>query len=267
MGTERMRHHKKAVLSVLVLLSAAAIAGAANLASPISLVPPARLAFGAVYHVGGYPLTDNAVPSIMNRVMATCSFDPFDYADIGVDIGATALDVASFTGSADTIGVFHGDWRFSIGGHLKLASPMFFDNSLGAVCIGQATTFSSRNKNGAEYGGYDGTGAAGITIRVPQFGMVTVGAKLYLIQGENKGYTGATAKYSNIRNMSGWLAVDFIPPVKEETKGKPFFSFEMSATPDAGFSESVPIKDIAFSVSIGWISPRLWGEDLTERAQ
>lgn len=231
----------------------------ATAANPTFAPGEARCAIGASYHLGGYSITNDSVPAIFNRAHASFTLAPIRYLDLGVDLGATQIEVASLADTADTIGVFHGKWAFSGGGHLKVSSPFFFNNLLAVVGIGEASYFSSRNANGAIYGGYDASGAAGVQLRIPQFGFLTAGARLYVIQGKNQDYTGETGTYSNIGNLRGWLALDFAPPVKGSVKGTPYFSFETSVGPRVKFGNKVPIKEISFSFSIGWISPRLWG--------
>lgn len=235
-----------------------------NLANPGLGIPPARLALGASYHVGGYPITGREVPMIMNRVHAHATFSLLKYIDIGVEAGTSQIEVASYTDATDTIQTFHGNYGFSGGAHLKLVSPPLVKDLLSAVVVAQATAFSSANTHGARYGGYDGAGAAGLQLRIPRMGSVSAGAKMYLIEGSNKGYQGTEGEYSNVDNLRGWIAVDFLPTFKEDVKGKPYFTFEASVSPDTRLGGSVPLKGAAFSLAVGWISPRLYGEDFED---
>jgi hypothetical protein len=259
-----IKHYSFAIILIGILYASSQ---GSNLANPTFVIPSARMAIGGSYHVGGYLLTNAKVPSIMNRFNASCSFNPYKYFDIGIDAGATQMDVASFTSSTDTIGLFHGDYQFSAGAHLKVSTPFFVQNYLAIVAIGQATFFSSENEHSAKYSGFDGAGAAGVQVRIPQFGFITGGAKMYLIDGENKGYDGAKHNFSNVNNLRGWLTVDCVPELKGDIKGKPYFSFEMSVAPDVRFGDKVPLEEIAFSFSIGWITPRLYGEDQEDSQQ
>jgi hypothetical protein len=252
------------ILFLIIFFLAAASSKGSDLANPAFVIPSARMAIGGSYHMGGYLLTNEKVPSIMNRFNASCTFDPFKYFDIGIDVGATQLDVASHESNTDTIGLFHGDYRFSAGAHLKVSTPFFLNNYLACIAIGQASFFSSQNTYKAEYSGIDGAGAAGLQARIPQFGFVTAGAKVYLIDGKSTGYDGVKRTFSNVNNLRGWLAIDCVPEMKGDVKGKPYFSFEMSIAPDVDFGDKVPIQEIAFSFSIGWITPRLYGEDPEE---
>ena len=107
------------------------------------------------------------------------------------------------------IGVFHGAYGFSGGVHLKACSPPFVRDMVGVVGLAQATMFSSENEHGAYYGGFDGAGALGISVRFPRFGSVAAGAKLYVIEGGNRSYLeseDAEHHYSNRNNVRGWLA-------------------------------------------------------------
>jgi hypothetical protein len=257
-----------AVWNLAITGMVCACAGSAlalDLAEPAVVIPPARMSIGLSYHVGGYTITNDKVPAILNRIMANASFAPLTFAEIGIDLGATQMEVAGLHTTSDTIGAFHGDYRFSGGGHLKLSTPFFFKNYMAIIGIGEVTYFSSQNGNSAEYSAIDGAGALGVQFRIPQFGFISGGAKLYLMDGNNKSYDGATHKFANVNNLRGWLAIDFVPDHKGDVKGKPYFSAECSVAPGVKFTDSVPLEEIAFSLSVGWISPRLYGEEPEEQ--
>jgi hypothetical protein len=242
------------VLCVSVLVHASDL-------TPAAVLPPARVAVGLSYHLGGNTIANDEVASILNRYGLRVSYSPLEYVDFGLNGGVAQMEVASLVTRSDTIGVFHGGYGFSGGGHLKLTSPFLLKNTLGFVGIVQATMFSSTNKHKAQYRGIDGAGAVGLQVRLAGFGFASAGAKVYYIRGRNKGYDGSGGRYSNVNNIRGWLALDCIPPLRGEIKGKPYFSFELSISPDADFADDVAVKEMSFSVSVGWISPQLYGEE------
>lgn len=232
------------------------ISEAANLANPANSFPEARLAIGASYHLGGYTLTNQELPSMFNRLHARVSYSPLKYVSFGIDGGTIQIDVERSNDSAAT---FHGNFGYSGGGHLKLATPSFFKQKLSVVALAQGTIFKSANKFDAEYAGKDATGAVGIQVHIPGFGFITAGPWVYLIQGENKSYNGSTSFYSNTNNVRGWLAVDYFPKMKEISNNKPYISFEFSISPKADYSKRVPVQEFSFSISIGSITNRLYG--------
>ncbi len=233
---------------------------AVNLADPPVLIPPARVAVGLSYDLGGYPITNRAVPTIMNRFQAQVSYAPFSFLNFGVDGGATQMDVAGDTTAQDTFGVFHGGYEFSGGAHLKLGTPFFFDNLVSVVGIAHGSVFSSKNSAGTTYGGMDGAGAVGLQFHISNFGYVTAGSELYLISGKTTDYNGVKGNYSNVNNVRGWLAVDYFPPEKMNSQNSFYVSLEMSVAPKATFDGRAPIQEMSFSVSIGAVTPRLYGQ-------
>jgi hypothetical protein len=249
----------------LRLISAIAVAcgtaHAANLADPAVLIPPARLSIGASYDLGGNSITNGAVPSIMNRVQARLSYSPFPFLNFGIDGGTTQMDVASDTTATDTFGVFHGGYGLSGGGHLKLGTPFFFNNVMSLIGIVQGNVFSSKNGSGTTYGGTDAAGALGFQFHVPGFGYVTAGSEAYLIEGKTTDYTGKQGAYSNVNNVRGWLAVDYFPPENLGTKNLLYVSLELTVGPKVQFNARAPVQEFGFSVSIGTITPRLYGQE------
>jgi len=241
-----------------------------DLANPAGMLSPGRISLGASYHVGGYTITNQELGCIMNRLHARVDYGPLQYLNFGIDLGASQMDVESttvYSGDNDTVGThyisFQGKFGFSGGVHLKAATPRFFNDMMAVFGMASATMFTSSNDDGAYYSGIDGAGVVGLQFKVPKFGFVSAGAKLYYIHGSNKGYNSdKESDYSNTDNVQGWLALDFLPPVKATAKGMPYFSAEITLVPGVKMGdEAVPIQGISFSVGIGWISPRLYGED------
>ena len=231
---------------------------ASNLANPATLIPVARIALGGSYELGGYTITNDSVPCMMNRFQGSLTYAPFSFLNFGIDAGASQMDVAGDT-TAKAIGIFHGDYGFSGGAHFVLGTPFFYNELFRVICIGKATIFSSQNNEGAAYGGKDGAGAIGLQFHVHRFGYITVGPQVYLIEGENKSYTGIKQPYSNLNNVRGWVAIDFFPPDKLMSSNKFFISLEMSLSPKARFNKRVPVQEIGFSISFGSITKRLYG--------
>lgn len=247
------------VLAVCALFS---LTIAANLADPAGLLPVARVALGASYDLGGYTITNDSVPAIMNRFHGSLTWSPFIFMNIGIDAGASQMDVSGDTTAKDSIGIFHGNYGFSGGLHVKLGTRFFYDDLVRIIGIGQATYFSTTNKDGAIYSGKDGAGMLGLQFHVPHFGYVTAGPQLYLINGENKSYNSSVKhKYSNINNLRGWLAIDYFPQEKSLSNNKVFLSFEMSVSPKVAFDKRAPLQECSFSISFGSITKRLYGEE------
>lgn len=233
---------------------------ASNLADPAVVVPAARLAVGASYDLGGFTITNDSVPCILNRIMARISFAPFSFVNFGVDGGATQMEIAADTTPPDTIGVFHGKYGFSGGGHLKLSTPFFFNDLVGAVGILHGTYFSSKNNAGTVYSGMDANGGVGLQFHIGDFGYVTAGSSVYLIFGKNKSYAGQQGKYSNINNVRGWLAIDYFPAAAVGSNNLLYISLEVSVSPKVAFNDRVPIQEMSVSLCIGSISRKLYGK-------
>jgi hypothetical protein len=247
-----------AVLFVLVDLRAA------NLANPTVLMPPARLSVGASYDLGGYTIANQAVPAMLNRFQGRLSYSPFPFCNFGIDGGASQVEVAGDTTAADTFGIFHGKYAFSGGGHLKLGTPFFFNNILAVIGIAQGGIFSSKNDAGTTYSGTDACGGLGLQFHVPSFGYITVGSQAYLILGKTSDYTGKTGIYSNINNVRGWLAIDYFPPPLPSSKNLFYLSLEMSVGPKVRFNARAPVQEMSASISVGSITPRLYGKETSE---
>jgi hypothetical protein len=253
------------LLAIILMLSVAQFANASNLANPASALPTANILLGASYHLGGYSLTNLEVPSMFNRFHGRIDFAPADFVSFGVDLGTIQIDVDRYTTGTDTVSLFHGNYGFSGGAHLKLSSPLFLRKMISVFTIAQGTMFSSENSNKVSYGGYDGCGVVGLQIRIPKFGFVSIGPMVYVIEGEAKGVDNTKGFYSNVNNLRGWIAIDYHLKSTELTKGSAYISLEFSASPSANTSDRIPIQDFSFSISIGFISGKMYGEDKQPR--
>ncbi|MDR2728524.1 MAG: hypothetical protein LBB56_05270, partial [Chitinispirillales bacterium] len=68
--------------------------------------------------------------------------------------------------------------------------------------------------------------------------------------------------YSNINNFRGWVAFDYFPQVLAlNEKIQPYLSLEFTASPKINSSSRVRVKEFSIAVSMGTISPRLYGID------
>lgn len=240
---------------------------ASNLANPLAPIPGARIALGASYHLGGYTITNRKVPCIMNRFHGRLSYSPVTYFNLGVDLGATQMEVASDTNETIITQTFHGSYGFSYGANIKLSTPLIA-RTIGLIAIVQGTQFKTKNENGALYKGPDITGAVGLLFRIKKYAYIAAGMEVYLIEGKNKSYNSETEMpYSNVNNVRGWIALDITPQMKNIKKYIPYISFEASLTPEAGFNKKAPLQEISFSVAIGSISKRLYGQKTTEEEQ
>lgn len=254
---------KKYSVQLLILLAFTiiSISRAANLADPAVILPVARVAIAGSYDLGGYTITNDSVPCIMNRFHGSLTWSPFSFLNIGIDAGASQMDVSGDTTSKDSIGIFHGTYGVSGGAHIKIGSQFFYDDLFRVIGIGQVTYFNTKNKEGALYSGKDGAGMLGLQFHVPHFGYVSAGPQIYLILGENKSYnTVVKHTYSNINNLRGWLAIDYFPSEKGQSGNKLFFSLEITLSPKIAFDKRAPLQECGFSISFGSITKRLYGE-------
>ncbi|MBD3346839.1 MAG: hypothetical protein GF401_17420 [Chitinivibrionales bacterium] len=252
---------KKTILTFLCLILISGSTGNASpIANPTVAIPDARASVGISYHLGGYSITADTVPCMLNRVDARLSYSPVSMINFGIDLGAVQMSVAGDTGVTDTVGVFDGNFGFSGGGHLKVSSPFFFNERLAVVGIAKATYFTSENDQGAFYGGTDGAGVLGVQFHIPGFGYITAGPMLYVIMGENRSYNDISGEYSNVNNLRGWLSIDFFPRMKIASNNLPYISFEISLSPEADFNNRAPIEEFSFSISVGTVTKRLYGE-------
>ncbi|HEX2956368.1 MAG TPA: hypothetical protein VHO70_06045 [Chitinispirillaceae bacterium] len=243
----------------LLLLITVSIVYGSNLANPAVSVPVSRITIGASYLASGYTITNLEIPSLFNRIHARVEYSLLSNVSIGVDIGVTQIDVDKYAIGEDSFPVFHGKFGFSGGAHLKVSTPFILKNTLALTCIGNATTYSSKNTDGAMYGGFDGAGAIGLQLHIKRFGYISAGPMMYLIKGNNESYDGIKGKYSNINNLRGWLAIDFFPDLKEMSSNKPFITLEITASPEADYSKRIPLQEFSVSLCIGSVSKRLRG--------
>ena len=228
--------------------------------NPATLIPTARLALGASYDVGGYPISNDSVPCIMNRFQGHITFAPCSFLNVGIIGGAVRMDVAGDTTAQDTTGIFNGNYGYSGGAHLIVGSDFFYNDLFRVIGIANATYFTSSNTAGATYSGIDGEGIIGLQFRIPHVGFISAGPELYLIDGKNKSYTKKYGNYSNISNLRGWLAIDYFPKEKIASDNKLCFSLEIALSPKARFNDRAPLQEIRFSVGLGSITKRLYGE-------
>jgi len=258
---ESMKKSIKIICIMITCLSAASFG--ANLANPAAQVGDARLAFGASYFVNGSTISNDEIPMIMNRIGARASFSPVKYFSIGVDLAAVQVSVDQYPGSLpfDTVPTFDGKYGVSYGGNLKLTTPYMFDY-VALIGIANGNFFRSENKLGAYYGGKDAAGVIGLQVKVPNLGFISAGPQVYYIEGENRSYYGEKGTYSNINNLRGWIAFDYFPPVSIlDEKVQPYFSVEFTMSPKINTSSRVRVQEFSVAVSLGSISPRLYGMD------
>ncbi len=234
---------------------------ASNVANPAVNIPEARIAIGASYHLGGYTLSNKAIASLWNRVHSRVEYSPLKFLSLGVELGATQIDVDRFINGSDTVPVFHGKFGFSGGALLKFSTPAFLHDYLRVTGVTKASFFSSKNKHNASYKGIDGVGIIGLQFHIPRFGYITTGPLIYVIDGTNRSYTGKENYYSNLNNIRGWIALDIFPRLKEVTSNKPFISVELSMSPEIDFSKRIPIQEFSVSISIGSVTSRIYGID------
>lgn len=254
----------KSKLFIILTICFISCSLASNLANPASALPEANILIGASYHLGGYTLTNLDIPAMFNRFHGRIDYAPLSFVSIGVDLGATQVEVDKYTTAADTISLFHGKYGFSGGAHLKMSSP-FIKNLVSFFGIGSATYFSSENDDDAKYGGFDGTGVVGIQFRIPNFGFVSIGPMVYLIQGDAESADGKKEFYSNSNNIRGWIAIDYHLKKSQLTKGSVYLSLEFSCSPEINYSSRIPIQEFSLSLSIGYISGKLYGDDKQPR--
>ncbi len=251
---------KNCIVLFLMMVLSLSESNASNLANPVTPIPEARIGIGVSYHLGGYTITNFEIPALMNRIHARVTYSPFVFFNIGADAGVSQMEVAPDTVDTLVYEVFHGNYKFSFGVHIKVSSPLFKD-LIGAVGIAQGTRFSSENKAGAVYSGFDGAAAAGILFHIKNFGYIAGGAKLYVIKGKNRAFNSKKDNfYSNVNNIRGWVAIDYFPKIKAVSKYIPYISFEVSIAPDVAFGEKAPIQEISFSLAVGSVTKRLYGE-------
>jgi len=254
---------KKSIITVcFVILCLSASSFSANLANPAAPVGDARFAFGASYYINGSTISNQKIPMLMNRAGGRASFSPVKYISIGADLSAVQIDVEKYpAGPNDTVPVFNGKYGLSYGGTLKLTSPFILDR-VALIGLANGNFFQSENKHKAYYGGTDGAAVVGLQVKIPNFGFISAGPHIYIINGENKGYDGEKSTYSNINNLRGWIAIDYLPQAEIfMNKQQPYLSLEFSTSPKIKTSSRVRVQEFSVAVSMGTISQRLYGMD------
>ncbi|MBD3319648.1 MAG: hypothetical protein GF350_00970 [Chitinivibrionales bacterium] len=250
---------KKVFFAFLILMHYVPV-HASTIANPAVAIPDARVSIGLSYNLGGHSITSDTVPCVLNRIDARLSYSPSMLINFGIDLGAAQMSVAGDTSRTDTVGVFEGKFGFSGGGHLKVSTPFFFNDIAALVGIAKATYFSSENEETALYGGVDGAGVLGVQFHIPGFGYITAGPMLYVIMGENRSYDGNSGEYFNANNLRGWLSIDFFPQMKIASTNLPYISFEIAISPEANFGGRAPVEEFGFSICVGTVTKRLYGE-------
>jgi hypothetical protein len=230
---------------------------AANVANPGSLQSGANISAGASYHLGGYTLTNKKIPALFNRFHGRFDYTPWQFLSLGIDLGTIQLDVERYTSGTQSIGLFHGKYGFSGGAHLRLATPYIIKQSTSVFMFGQATMFKSKNEYEESYEGIDGTGVIAIQLKLGKIGAVSIGPLVYLIEGENKSRSGIINTYSNINNVRGWIAFDYLIVNKDNPDSKTYITLEFSASPKANYSKRIPIQEFSVSLAAGFISGKL----------
>ncbi|HEX3019125.1 MAG TPA: hypothetical protein VHP36_02440 [Chitinispirillaceae bacterium] len=249
----------KNLIIIIIVFSNTVLAS--NLANPATNIPEARIAIGASYHLGGYTLSNKAIPSVWNRIHSRLEYAPLNFLSLGIELGATQIDIDKYQIGPDTIPVFHGKFGFSAAASLKLSTPALLRDLLKFTAISKVSYFSSKNKYNAAYKGIEGAGIVGIQFHIPQFGYITTGPLVYLIDATSRSYTGKENFISNINNIRGWIAIDFFPRLKEITTNKPYISLEISMSPEINYSRRVPVQEFSASISIGSVTRRLYGTE------
>lgn len=233
----------------------------ATLAEPSVCIPEARMAIGVSYNLGAYTISNREIPSILNNFSMRVSYAPSALLNFGLDGGASQFLVVSDTTATDTLATFQGKYAIAFGGHLKFSSPFFIKKSTAIIFQGAINYFNSTNDYKANYAGLDIQGIAGLQFHINKFGYITIGPNISFINGTNKGYEGTTGSFSNINNIRGYIAIDYFPKMAVASKNKSFISFEFSASPAINYQRRAPLEELSFSISIGAITPRLYGQE------
>jgi len=249
--------HKQFLLGSAALLLCSISSVATGFATPMAPLPAGRVSIGGYYDLDGITITNREIPAVVNRIGGVLSFAPVKGLSIGADLAAVQMDVASDNTKNPYIELFHGDYKFSAGGAIRLSTPLIKD-IVGVSVLGKGTWFSSEEKkSGFSYGGIDVTAAAGPVFHIKKFGYIAFGPKFYYLMGENNGVTGTHA-YSNINNLRGWLAIEYFPRSKEIAKYLPYISLEASGSPGLAINNRAPVQEFGFSCSFGIVSGPLY---------
>ena len=244
----------KNILILFFILLTAISSYALNLATPLVPIPAGRLSASASYEFDGVTIANRAVPTVMNRIMASGTISPTQYFNAGLDLGVSQIDVAS--DSASTL--FHGKFSFAGGVNIKLATPLI-KNIFGFIAIAKGGWYNSPEKDADRYyQGLDVAGAVGPIFHIPSFGYIALGPKMYYMHGDAFG----AGTYHNINNLRGWIAVEYFPKMKESSKMLPFITLEGSISPEASVKSSrAPIMEFGASLTFGGVTSKLFGNN------
>lgn len=243
--------------SLLVLCVFLVPLSAATLVNPLAPFPGPRVAVGFGYHLDGISIGDRAVPAIINRIAARTSFSPVEFVNIGLEGGAAQMEVASDSSIYPALPVFHGNYKFSYAGSLKLSTPLLKETA-GLFGVVKGGHFGSEDSKKAGYSCYDATGVVGLLFHIPRFGYAAIGPRLYYIKGEAENSDGTKHNFNNVNNMQGWAAVEWFP--KTSSGSIPYITAEISFGPKVSFGDRTPVNEFSFSIGIGAVTKRLSGE-------
>lgn len=245
----------KRLLTSIILFLSVSSSFALNLATPLAPLPGGRISFSASYDLNGITITNREIPSIMNRIQGNFTISPIQYFNVGIDLGINQIDVAS---DSNDVALFHGGYGFTGGGNIKVSTPLLKD-IIGAIGLAKGTWFSSTEDNTERYyRGLDVAAAIGPIFHIPKFGYISFGPQIYYIHGQNDATSG---NYHNINNLRGWIAIEYFPKMKEESKYLPFISIEGSISPEASIKSSrSPVVEFGASITFGAVSSKLFGE-------
>ena len=244
---------------ISTILFAVTFCSAASLVGPISPFPGGRMSMGLAYNLEGMSITNRNIPAVMNGFTGNLSYSPAQYVNIGIEAGATSLEVASDSISTDSgTTMYKGKYKFSGGAALHLSSPLARE-VFGITGIAKADYFSSDDGAGASYKGFSGIGVLGLVFHIKGFGYIATGPRLYFIEGQDKGYNQSNySDFHNTNNLQAWLAMEWFP--KTSGGSIPYFGVELTAGPKVNFGGRAPVNEFSVSATIGAVSKRLSGE-------
>lgn len=284
-----MKHFKSLIIFVFIILLNVSYSWAIGLSFPSTPVPTARFATGVSYdYYGGYMDYDNNsklfwqddLPVSLHGINAFFTYAPITYVNFGVELGARDANINPDKKFSLAQSELNGTLGFSAGAHLKFATP-YFSDVFGFVAAAKGTWFYSEgNSNKTEWYYIDGEGNmtpvnwnnngnivainGGISFHVKRFGYISFGAKYLDVMGKInlEPEIIEKTKWVNDAYIGGWLALDYFPKTRIE-KFIPFISFELGFFPnDKPFDGGRPIlRNASFSVTVGAIMKRLYGDD------
>lgn len=243
------------LILILLLLSQLSIVNALNLASPLAPIPEGRFTFSASYDLNGITITNREIPAIMNRIMGTFTISTTEFFNFGIDLGVSQMDVAS---DSNDVSLYHGKYGFTSGANIKVSTPRAKD-IIGVVGLAKGTWFmTSEDKGERYYRGLDIAAAAGPLFHIPNFGYVAFGPKIYYIHGKND---YSASNFHNVNNLRGWIAIEYFPKMKNESKYLPFLTIESSISPETKINgRRAPVIEFSASITFGAVSSKVFGE-------